>query len=848
MTVAPNTVVTLTSEEAQVGRNMHSPMELDDMEPVDLRNWIRSRPELAILAAFLAVYASWLALSWIPGDPQKLQILFLAPIDALVVCSTWRASRRCAETPWLRNFWLLVMLGWSAELIGDLILAVYDIVLNHPAFPSVADLFFLSFYPLLLLALTRVPSAAATRSQRLRIALDCATIVVGGGAAVWYFLLGPIVTEGGGLTFLEAAVSIAYPIGDVLLLGALALVMVRGGPEALRLPLRWVVAGLLMLISADTIYGAAQLHGTYSPGDPVDTLYVLSAAPFILAAARQRWTVRGDPRGQVQARAESSLRASRLPLLAMVVGFGVLLGTQWQDQFFPDLSLLIFALALAGLVAARQYFAQVELIQLQGRVQTIVENVAEGIVSFNEGGMIIWVNPAAEMYFGAAPGSLEGKCVDTLFDGIAWSQMAPMVGVDGAPGPVIGERLKFSGRRGDGSVFPAEIVVTEARLDGERILISIGQDVSERVRSEEALKESERRFHGIFDNAGIGIAFSAFVDGEPRIVEVNDAFARMTGYSPEELRGADFSLITHRDDLAELAEMGAAVAAGEDSIAREPRCVRKDGTILWGALTVSILREESGAPRFAIGMLADVTARKEAERIKDEFVSVVGHELRTPLTSIRGSLGLLEGGVMGELPEEAAQMIATAVSSTDRLVRLINDILDIERIDSGRAGVELAPVAAAELVEQSLQLLAPVAEEAGVAIGAEVESLTVAADSDRVVQVITNLIGNAIKFSERGATVSIGVERDRDRCVFSVRDGGRGIPADQLESIFERFSQVDASDARERGGTGLGLAIARSIVEQHGGRIWAESVEGEGTTLRFVLPLAPAEVGTADRR
>jgi len=823
-------------------------MRLADIEPVDLRGWARSRPELAVLIAFLVVYASWLALDWIPGGARNLQILFLAPIDALVVVSAWRASRRSAATPWLRRFWLFVMAGWAAQLTADLILALYDIVLDDPTFPSAADLFFLAFYPLMLIALTRVPSAPATRSQRLRTALDCATIVVGSGAAVWYFLLGPIATEGGELDFLEAVVSIAYPVWDVLLLGAIALVLVRSNPEALRLPLRWLVLGLLMLIAADTIYGAGQHQGTYSPGDPVDTLYVLTAVPFVLAAARQRWMRRDDPGAEVRSWVETSVRAARLPLLAMAVGFGVLLGTQWQDRFFPDLSLLLFALALAALAAVRQYVAQAELVQLQGRVETIVTNVAEGIVAFGEEGTIVWVNPPAEKYFGAEPGSLEGRCVDILFEGLEWEQMAPLVGVDGAPGPAIGEPVKFTGRRGDGAVFPAEIVVTEARLDGGRILIAIGQDIDERTRTERALRESERRFRGIFDNAGIGIAFSEFRDGRPCIVEVNEAFSRMTGYSAEELRGDDFSLVTHPDDLASLAEIGAAVRSGEDSIAREPRCVRRDGTTLWGALTVSILREETGAPRFAIGMLADVTSRREAERVKDEFVSVVGHELRTPLTSIRGSLGLVDGGVMGELPEEAAQMIATAVTNTDRLVRLINDILDIERIDSGQASVEPAAVRAAELVEQADQVVAAMAEEAGVSIETDVDGLTVAADSDRIVQVITNLLGNAIKFSEPGATIGVGVERDGEVGVFSVRDSGRGIPPDRLDSIFERFRQVDASDAREKGGTGLGLAIARSIVEQHGGQIWAESAEGQGSTFRFTLPLAPAAAGKAELR
>src|ERR1700729_3667527 len=150
----------------------------------------RRRPEVVALAALLVVYASWLALSWIPGDPQKLQILFLAPIDSLVVYASWRASRRSASIPWLRAFWLLVMLAWTAELSADLIFAFYNIVLEDLAFPSLADLFFLVFYPLMFLALLRLPSVkGVSRSQRVRTGLDCGTVVVGAGSAIWYFVL-----------------------------------------------------------------------------------------------------------------------------------------------------------------------------------------------------------------------------------------------------------------------------------------------------------------------------------------------------------------------------------------------------------------------------------------------------------------------------------------------------------------------------------------------------------------------------------------------------------------------------------------------------------------------------------
>jgi signal transduction histidine kinase len=186
-------------------------------------------------------------------------------------------------------------------------------------------------------------------------------------------------------------------------------------------------------------------------------------------------------------------------------------------------------------------------------------------------------------------------------------------------------------------------------------------------------------------------------------------------------------------------------------------------------------------------------------------------------------------------------MVALAVANTDRLVRLVNDILDIERMDAGHLPLERAPIGVGELVRQSAQALQGTAEDAGVQLRTEIEELTVCADADRIVQTLVNLLGNAIKFSPRGSTVTVTVGPGEECARFAVTDQGRGIPADQLDSIFERFNQVDASDAREKGGSGLGLAIARGIVESHGGHLWAESTPGEGSSFCFTLPLAGAE-------
>ena len=265
-------------------------------------------------------------------------------------------------------------------------------------------------------------------------------------------------------------------------------------------------------------------------------------------------------------------------------------------------------------------------------------------------------------------------------------------------------------------------------------------------------------------------------------------------------------------------------------------------------LSISALRDEHGVPTHAVGIFEDVTRRREAERIQDELVSVVGHELRTPLTSIRGSLGLLDAGIAGELPPEAHEMVGVAIANTDRLTRLVNDMLDTERIRAGRLDLAVATVPADELVAQSVQAVEGAASDAGVTLATDVEPVEVRADADRAVQALVNLIGNAVKFAPRGgSTVAIEVRHDGGEARFSVRDEGRGIPADQLMRIFERFNQVDTSDTREKGGTGLGLAIARSIVERHGGRIWAESPAGGGAAFHFTLPLAPVRADARPR-
>ena len=238
----------------------------------------------------------------------------------------------------------------------------------------------------------------------------------------------------------------------------------------------------------------------------------------------------------------------------------------------------------------------------------------------------------------------------------------------------------------------------------------------------------------------------------------------------------------------------------------------------------------------------ELTQRSALDSLKDEFVSTVSHELRTPLTSIRGALGLLSAGVAGEVDAKAKKLLGIALTNTERLIRLINDILDLERMDSGRSVLEVRRCSLPDLIYQATETMNAMAEASNIrvtispAASAVLPSVFFDGDSDRILQVLTNLLSNAIKFSPPESTVTIDVETPPEALIFRIADQGRGIPEDQLETIFERFKQVEYSDSRHRGGTGLGLAICRSIVQQHGGTIWAQRNPVKGVSMCVRLP------------
>ena len=477
------------------------------------------------------------------------------------------------------------------------------------------------------------------------------------------------------------------------------------------------------------------------------------------------------------------------------------------------------------------------------RLQAILDTVVDAIITIDERGLIESVNRAAVRIFGYAPEEMVGRNVSCLMpepyrsahDGYLRRYL------ETGERRIVGIGREVVGRRKDGSVFPMELAVSETVVDGRRSFTGIVRDISARKAAEARLRLLEKALQNAHDSITV-------VGADGRIEWVNAAFSQHTGYAPEEVIGHNPRMLkSGRHGQPFYAKLWQTVLAGEVWHG-EIENRRKDGTVYPEEMTIAPVPDETGAIGHFIAIKRDISERKRLERLKSEFVSTVSHELRTPLTSIRGSLGLLAGGAAGALPEKAQALARIASSNSERLVRLINDILDIEKIESGRLSFSLRPVPLDNVLREAVAANQGFAEGHGVAIALEnaLPQAKVLADPDRLNQVVTNLVSNAAKFSPPGGTVRVSVAPGRLGARISVIDRGPGIPEEFRGRIFGRFSQADSSDTRKAGGSGLGLSISKAIVERLGGEISFDSEHGKGSAFHVDLPLwtdAPALAG-----
>ena len=494
--------------------------------------------------------------------------------------------------------------------------------------------------------------------------------------------------------------------------------------------------------------------------------------------------------------------------------------------------------------------------KLRDALVKALEHTTDGFIAIEANWRITYANAAVERMDGVKRSEVVGKkyldafpmVVGTAFDAELHRAMAARV-----PGRIESFFEPYA-RWFEMEVQPAE--------DGG--LFFYRRDITARKQAEEELRRSEERLRHYFDLGLIGMAITSPTKGW---LDVNDELCRILGYSREELLRKTWLEMTHPDDVAaDIAFFNRVVAGELDAYAIEKRWIHKDGRLIDSEISVRCLRRSDGSVDYFVSLMKDVTVRNQAlrkseehrqallaserearsaaeraNRAKDEFLAILSHELRTPIGNVLLWAQLLASGKLDVANASAA---LTAIErSVTKQVRLIDDLLDVSRIASGKMRLEVAQVDVRNVLRAALDAAKPAAQAKDIALGEAIvgTDFRLSADANRLEQVFANLLTNAIKFTPQGGEVEVRLERAYTHIDVSVRDTGEGIDPEFLPYIFQRFRQADSSAARRHGGLGLGLAIVKELVELHGGTIRAESEgQGRGATFSVSLPLAEA--------
>lgn len=420
-----------------------------------------------------------------------------------------------------------------------------------------------------------------------------------------------------------------------------------------------------------------------------------------------------------------------------------------------------------------------------------------------------------------------------------------------------------------------EAALQQAQSELQQLNQELEQRVQDRTQALEqsqfTLRQSEQQFRSIFENAPMGIMILDLQD-QYRVVQCNRAQLKLLGYDEsEEPQVQNLTLLdfTHPDDLEfDLQQMQALLNGECSSFQMEKRYICKQGEVLWCNVTITLIYDSEGDPKYSLGMVENITEKKavqlqrqqaeeqlrraneylaitnlelaRATRLKDEFLANMSHELRTPLNAIMGLSEVLQTEAFGEINDKQRQFLVTIQNSGSHLLELINDILDLAKIEAGKLELQMSPVFIQSLCEESLAFVKYQAHEKNIALNLHLQNTSsfVQVDERRIRQVLINLLSNAVKFTPDGGSVTLTVEGSPEAQWFqcSVADTGIGIAPADVEKLFQAFVQIDSSLSRRYEGTGLGLVLVKQIVELHGGRILVESQQGQGSCFTVLLP------------
>jgi PAS domain S-box-containing protein len=487
--------------------------------------------------------------------------------------------------------------------------------------------------------------------------------------------------------------------------------------------------------------------------------------------------------------------------------------------------------------------AQTALGDVSARHRCLVHTVRDLIFSTSASGRLESLNPAFEALTGFRSSEWLGRRLLRLVHPedrrFVWNQFIRLAAGENLP-PF--EVRILSGHRG---WLHVECSIARYKSAEMTSLFGVARDVTERRQAEEQLLLRDRAMASTSE----GIFITDALQQSNPLIYVNSGFERLTGHAAFAIPGRSWETLFGEGSAAKaVEELREAMESGTGCTA-ELRIYRSDASDFWGRISLTPVRDGSGHVTHFIGIVSDITQQKQAERMKNDLVATVSHELRTPLTSLRGFAELMLEREFE--PEKRKKFLGIVHKEAVRLSELINDFLDLQRIESGRQTYQFGPVNLVQLVEETVALFRGGNLTHQLDIQRPGQLPEVLADADRIRQVLSNLVSNAVKFSPAGGLVRITMRQGDGVVEASISDQGIGIPAAAQEKLFQKFFRADNTETRKIGGTGLGLALVKQIIEAHSGRVWVQSVYGEGSTFSFTLPVAGSPtlpLAATDRR
>lgn len=707
-----------------------------------LDEWRATLVRGAVVATSFFV-VSQIALSLFLDSDLYLRILLsdlIHPIAAglATCCLIFTAARTAGNT---RKAWGLIAAALFSVTLADTAWGVLEMSLGTLPFPSLADVFYLMFYPLFTLGILLMPEASQSRGEKITRLLDTGIVMIAASLIVWALLISPNI-DASKADMMTLMLSTIYPAADLLLLFAFIQVIFQSGPGAVQRPLIVLAASDAIFIISDSGFSIMSLQGTYVSGGMVDAGYVVSYALIGLAGLMQVC----DPSREVSsvlAFAKSGRIQSQMMLILPLAGAAI-----------------AYALLVLGI----------------------------------------------------------GQKIAVPLSSLTW-------GVGGIMGLIL-------------------IRQTVLLKENRSLFRAAKEEISQRKQAVEA-------YHLLVDHSLQGLA----IFRNSKILFVNQSLADMIGYSVEEILAMpaeQVRLHVYPEDRDLVWNRHTYRMKGEDLPEDLPahyefRVIRRDGTVAWWEIYAT--PTEYQGEQAVQAAVIDITERKRAEdglikakeaadaavRSKSDFLASMSHEIRTPLNAV---LGMSELMLDTPLNDEQREFTETIHSSSKSLLSIISDILDYSKIEANKLTITRQPIEIVKVVEEALDIVSSAAAHKDIEIICDIESEVpevIYGDSGRILQILINLMGNAVKFTEKGEVLIAVNVMKQEGLRFAIKDTGIGIPEDCIDKLFKFFSQIDTSAAHRYGGTGLGLAICKSLVEMMGGRIWIESTPGKGSTFYFTI-------------